>query len=263
MKCYYLLSFRKFTTSIMLLWMMICAPFIQAQNEKLFVLEEKTWECSSESPGYPSETNVFAFDGEKVINGITYKRMTCNGEYYAALRQDGQKVYVIYESSGEEEKVLYDFGLQVGDSFLFDNFTDTPLYLAQTDYIEVNGTQLRRMKFVTNSDYFNNPSSTPIDFEHGMSECWVEGIGSYFGPASPDEWCVIGPYVKMEKCTLNGREIFENSDFLNAPVMNVPTITNTNESKSDDAIYDLQGRQLNAVPEHGIYIRNSKKVMRR
>ena len=27
--------------------------------------------------------------------------------------------------------------------------------------------------------------------------------------------------------------------------------------------YDLQGRQLDAVPEHGIYIRNGKKIIRR
>ena len=28
-----------------------------------------------------------------------------------------------------------------------------------------------------------------------------------------------------------------------------------------DAVYDLQGRRLNAVPEKGMYIRNGKKVL--
>ena len=218
---------------------------------KLFVVDGKTWECSSEDPGYQPETCVYAFDGETVINGITYKRMTRDGEYYAALRQEGQKVYAVTEWS-EDERLLYDFGLQVGDTYSFFD-TNAPMYLVQTDYIEVNGQQLRRLKFAEDA------SSEGSDANSGMVECWVEGIGGICGPVLGG-WPLIGSYNKMEKCKYQGEEIFEYSNFLNAPVMDIQSVTATNRSNVD-AIYDLQGRQLDAVPEHGIYIRNGKKYI--
>ena len=218
---------------------------------RLFVVDCKTWECTSEDPGYQPETCVYAFDGETVINGITYKRMTRDGEYYAALRQEGQKVYAVTGWS-EDERLLYDFGLQVGDTYSFFE-TNATMYLVQTDYIEVNGQQLRRLKFAEDA------SSEGSDANSGMVECWVEGIGGICGPVLGG-WPLMGSYNKMEKCKYQGEEIFEYSNFLNAPVMDIQSVTATNRSNVD-AIYDLQGRRLGAVPERGIYIRNGKKYV--
>ena len=33
-------------------------------------------------------------------------------------------------------------------------------------------------------------------------------------------------------------------------------------SAADDALYDLQGRKLNSVPQHGVYIKNGKKYVK-
>ena len=76
--------------------------------------------------------------------------------------------------------------------------------------------------------------------------------------------------VVEKTVALIGNDIVMLSDIEAADLSNMTVVfTDTDgieyvstPSAADDALYDLQGRKLNSVPQHGVYIKNGKKYVK-
>ena len=214
---------------------------ISAQVEyRPFVEEGKTWETTISE--IMEDCYGSFIEGDTLIGGETWKKVhnyigfkEFGGTYYAAVREEGKKVYAIAKGS-EKPRLLYDFGLEVGSTvrcgvegnafgclldggekpdelmgFQFVHY----LRLEQIDTIEAGGSQRRRFTFTLLTSYHE-----PYMYIHGEEEegilgnvVWVEGVGSGAGPFSP--WLPLPPrdlYVRVS-CTLGNAFICNSSCF--------------------------------------------------
>jgi hypothetical protein len=93
-----------------------------------------------------------------------------NQSYYGAFREQDKKIYFV-ESGGSTEKVVYDFSLNIGDTFVchVDTFLihDTPyiashiIIVSNIDTIDIGGSLRKR-----------------FGFGLGIDNAWIEGIGN-------------------------------------------------------------------------------------
>lgn len=189
----------------------------------------------------------YHFKGDTIINGRTYKKLyqvDCDGaiNYVAAMREDEMKVYLAdNELPDAGEKLIYDFGLSVGDGMGGNVLQDASL--VQTEDGE-------RMKF---------------DFGF---DTWIEGIGSLerplHQPLSPVALYELGVRLNWQK--KNGVTVYKTDGFwfkenecettlspflpsaqgtcISQPAQGVLCITTDAEEAFDVDIYDLSGQQL-------------------
>lgn len=139
---------------------------------------EKQWDVKVEFIWGTAIYQVLRLGDEIELDGVLYRKLTyvMDGQYYntglrGAIREEDKKVYVRWWQPGlqyfMEEKLYYDFNLEVGDSF--DVGYDEPYYIQAVaiEEVEMEDGSLRN-KYVFN-DGWNEP------------EVWVEGIGSLYG----------------------------------------------------------------------------------
>jgi len=92
-----------------------------------------------------------------------------NSFYRACTRVDQQKVWAI-PSGFNEEILLYNFGVQVGDTLhlqFLDIDAAIDYYTESIETIVVDGTTRKKIRFQTS---------------YGIPDVWIEGIGSIMGP---------------------------------------------------------------------------------
>ena len=271
---------------------------LHAQTKQLeyrpFAQEGKTWETQV---GLIKE-NVYGncIDGDTLINGAYWKKVfnyvgfpDFNYTYYAAIRDEGKKVYAIMKGSSRP-RLLYDFGLNVGDivkcgvegnafGCLLDDGEqpdtllgfpfEAHLKVERIDTVMVHGLEYRRFT-ITRLDAYKEymPSETGEGPRIG-NVIWVEGIGSSAGPFLP--WISIPSYHTLFLgCSLDKSFLFGYEDFYDAEISTsigsalVPNSTNHHP-------FDLSGRRLSvtstsSVPSvlpKGVYIENGKKRVRK
>ena len=139
---------------------------------------EKQWDVKNLFIWGDVEYQVMRLGEEIELDGFLYREMTYENDdaYYStgvqgAIREEDKKVYVRWWQPGlqyfAEEKLYYDFGLQVGDSF--DVGYDTPYYIQvlAIEVVEIDDGSVRN-KYV---------------FDDGWDgqEVWIEGVGSLAG----------------------------------------------------------------------------------
>lgn len=271
---------------------MLCAIYVsaQAQTSQLdyrpFVEEGKTWETHV---GIILE-NIYGnvIDGDTLINGESWKKVynyvesALNNNYYAAIREEGKKVYVIAKGSNRP-RLLYDFGLKEGDKvkcgvegnafgcLLYngenpDTLLGFPfvsyLKVERIDTIEARGNVFRRF-ILSRQDAYECYFLTGLRDDELKpiigNVIWVEGIGSGAGPfspwmPSPIDGVMLGCYV--DETSLFGYEDFYDMD-ISAPVGRVH-----DGQRRDNKLYDLQGRRLSAPPAKGMYIEDKRVKIR-
>lgn len=89
--------------------------------------------------------------------------------YRGAIRVNGPRVWAI-PASGQEEILLYDFSLQVGDELTLSYFDDPSTFflkVANVYTVQQQGISRKVIQFVP---------------QMGIEESWVEGVGSERGP---------------------------------------------------------------------------------
>lgn len=265
--------------------MLSCVVCMQAgaqtsvQDYQPFAEEYKTWE--TQVGGIMENVYVNRILGDTIIRGETWKKVYnyvfpgSNLSYYAAVRDVGRKVYAIAKGS-ERPRLLYDFDLKKGSIIrcgmegkafgcLLDAGEDpdtllgfpfvTYLKVERIETVIVCGVMRRRLTF------------TLLDaFKERMrmveSVCWIEGIGSGAGPFSP--WMPLPRYDEpfstyYVMCSIDKDFIGSSTDFRELETSSAAVIPKTTKRK--DATYDLQGRQLLREPEHGICIKDGRKVI--
>ena len=257
----------------------LCLPLsIIAQNDYYpLVSEGKTWEFAHVGM-LPSQQEkwLFMLSSDTIINGVNYKKLYQENNqgavYYRAMREEGRKVYCIPRDS-QEEHLLFDFGMQVGDSVYclggdrFDNgfIIDTPVDESQVEMV-------RLMKLIGTDTYTNkegldlqryhfsvmirsrHADGSVTEYEEQSPVTWIEGIGSR-NDYTFNSWYVemVSSYSWMLTKCYDSLQIFYEVDASRIADNNVLP------QPPNHTIYDLTGRRLAAPPTRSIYIQNGKK----
>lgn len=188
-------------------------------------------------------------DGDTIIGDKSYKRIVdvATESYQYGMREDGRKVYCIYahyESNGE--KLIYDFGLNVGDTFKLYDADETVDPSSRATVVSVD-------TIVVGNRAFRVMNIRPKDMM-GWSNWWIEGIGSMYYLTS--NYLSVGNNYAFSTCTVDGETIFTHKDYRTS---GIPGISYTNKNKYS-SFHNLQGRQVQQ-PTRGIYIRDGRKVV--
>lgn len=141
-----------------------------AQNYEYIPLvnEGKIWSYCNvvkvESDSYDLKYSQFEFKGDTTVNSAIYKKLYMHNcisgvlSYMASMREENQQVYAVY-SGNQQEQLIYNFSLVVGDSIRSPYNNDTHYFkVTKIDTIEVGTGKRKRIK---------------LDFD-----TWIEGIGT-------------------------------------------------------------------------------------
>ncbi len=164
------------TNTKYLLIVLIC--FLQlALNAQSLLSEGNQWFITTSTfvPTPNTRTNAFRIGSDTVFNNVVYKKIErINDSLQVSWmdigryirEEDEQKVYVFRENFGET--MLYDFSLEVGDTF---QTSCCNLIVTEIDSIQLlNGEMRKKLKLV---------SDPPAAIQ--VPSYWIEGIGSNFG----------------------------------------------------------------------------------
>ena len=261
---------------------------LAAQNTQLeyrpFAQDEKVWETQV---GWIMENSYCNFiNGDTLINGKTWKKVynyvafpDFGSTYYAAIRDEGKKVYAIAKGS-TKQRLLYDFSLKKdfivrcgveGNAFgcllekdeKLDTLLGFPfksyLRVDKIDTINVEGQEFRRFTLTLLDAYQEYYRTGEESFINNV--VWVEGFGSGAGPFSP--WMPLPPRESIfTSCYVGKTYLFGNYFLYNADI-SVSVNRISSETNHDNMIIDRTGRSLNTIPEKGMYIQGRKKWLRK
>lgn len=272
-------------TKRFLIWLMavFCLPTLaQISDDDYipFAQDGKKWEIQV---GIIKE-NFYGsrIDGDTLIGSETWMKVynyfqlpELNYSYYAAVRDEGKKVYAIAKGS-YSPRLLYDFGMKVGDKvrcgvegnafycllekgeqpdsllgFKFDAY----LCLERIDTIETHGMQLRRFTLAMWDFFQEDKLADDI--------VWLEGVGSCLSPFLP--WMPVIPrdnFLFFKWCSLGKTIIAGEKDFYSDNETNAISNRLLMGSESGSYLYDLQGRRVTDTPQRGIYIQNGRKCVK-
>ena len=131
------------------------------------------------------QSYIYYVDNKKqeVINGHTYIPIyfddSVDDFVVGYLREEGKRVYFVHEGE-QEEWVLYDFGLQAGESIDVGLGKEHhQLTVAEVDTIYIDLKPVRRLRMT-------DPDIEASQYERPAY--WIEGIGSDLGPLYQYGW---------------------------------------------------------------------------
>ncbi len=188
----------------LILCFILITHFAHSQIAPPFPDSSASW-VISEFAGPPP--NLWSFNyryfcnGDTSINGVPYKMLkhsmnldptdTTSSTVVGYYRIDGQKVFYLQDSSymnsssgiynstffnTGQEILLYDFGIQIGDTFSLSDttyfFGQANIVLTQIDTVQISTEPVRR--FIFTPENLSNCFSTQYYY-------WYEGIGSIYG----------------------------------------------------------------------------------
>ena len=181
------------------LLMLSSSLFLQAQTEQKLLethrsfLETKMWDVFNTNE---HQHSIYYVDNSKqeVIDGHIYVPIYDDSENDFAvgfLREEGKRVYFVREGE-QEERVLYDFGLQAGESIVVGLGEEHhQLMVAEVDTIYLDNGPVRRLR-MTDPDLEASQYQRPA--------YWIEGIGSDLGPLYQYGWGEEHAGTRLDHC---------------------------------------------------------------
>ena len=171
-------------TKILIFIFILCfSCFLKAQEYEYvsIVNEEYVWSyCDVWRVGFDQyDLNYFQLQikGDTVIADINYKKVYYNNcllnrvSYLGAIREEDKKVYVV-RSNEQQEKLTYDFNLEVGDCMLID---DGCYYISKIDMVEIDGKLRKRFNNsiiegigILSGNFFVFPFDSVLLYEIGI-----------------------------------------------------------------------------------------------
>lgn len=269
-----------------ILFLFTCAHGLFAQRpDATFVEEGKVWETYISEKGPLASwkgadcIKTYYIKGDTIVGNHACKKVYTFERFltvptrltptslYACLYEEAGRVYLIAPNS-ETPGLLYDFGMQVGETATFrlvdyrnaQNAVNATLTM--TDKWEGEGLVIghqiagRKTPVIT----LIRDNGTDLVF-------WVERVGDVCGPFStwlttykPQEVPATWDLPSSMRCIVNGEPLygwFENYE------VGIDRISTGTQAVDDGAIYDLSGRRLAEAPKQGIYIQGRKKRIAR
>jgi len=174
---------------IIIVLLLIAISKIQAQNYFGFPDSNAVWNTYYADMFYAYNINPYFVKGDTTFNGQTYKKVYQSADTFvnpfncnlSLLVRDTNQQWLFFNFFNQSEDVLYDFGLEVGDTFEINLDGNPSIYVvSQIDSILLAG-QYRKRMYMSNFDQFN-----PIE--------WIEGIGSSKGLIVPYHTLTCGGY---------------------------------------------------------------------
>lgn len=172
-------------------------PHAQAQTYVPFPEDSAIWNVVEYGYGtIPPETGTwhYGIKGDTILSNILYHQLRVNGGslgsinpesdfnpatslYFGGIREDSLKRIYLRKSTDTTEIVLYDFSLNVGDTFCFRSQPcgTNCLPVVAIDSIQVGNSYRKQFHFSFN----------------GQQEKWIEGIGSLH-ETWDGSWCFAG-----------------------------------------------------------------------
>ena len=162
---------------------------------------EKRWDARRDFILGESDYMISWLGDDIELDDVLYRKMHYvlegNGYYYTGLegafREEGKKVYVRGWDSGlqhfNEERLYYDFDLQVGDSINVCSYNDPCfIQLVAIEEVEMADGTLRK-KFVFNDGWGGYENET-----------WIEGVGSLAGVTHRFDPNLVGSFFSHLQC---------------------------------------------------------------
>ncbi|MBR4307353.1 MAG: hypothetical protein IKT83_05105 [Bacteroidaceae bacterium] len=287
---------KKLLLAVCILYAIATPLWAQNEEPTYYPFAEEGKEWMTQIGGLYENRNYGYFMGDTVIDGKTWTKVYTERiilphrerAYYAAVRDEGKKVYAIAKGS-DKPRLLYDFSLNEGDFIrcgieknIFgclrekdeprDNPVDTLFGFPFAPYLKVDridivklrdGLNYRRFTLTMWDERMDIPIATPI--------VWIEGLGSGAGPFLP--WMLQSPtypHIDSSRICITywsnaNTPLITTSDEMYELDGTTTEIYNLSSKYINDASYDLQGRQI-GKPQKGVnIIRNTdgktKKVL--
>ena len=226
-----------------------------------FVVEGKIWYCTETIVFGNSYKLDYMISGDTIINGYACKKLRSRRErgrkdfnwyFECGLMEQEKKVFKVFP---DYIKILYDFGMDVGDSF---ETGDYNVSVVSIDTLVIpDGKKYRNATIKITSHEFDY---TSVKGAYPPRYNWIERIGSLYEPFyCYDElhfrsFSDGGSHTFVIKCIENGEILYDSGEANGVP-------SATAEDRQDAPVFDLYGRRLNGVPQRGIYIRDGRKYV--
>ena len=193
---------------IALIALMLGGMTMKAQDYHPIVEDGKQWNVLFSYPWSPPEpqskyTDIYKIEGDTLLGGVEYKKLyttrdeqLTNWQFCRALREEDRKVYM-YE--GGNERMLYDFSMQVGDTICV--------------YDDGNGYQRCMVVSEIGETLVGDEPRQQIVLEYPFSETetWIEGIGSLYGILGSGSQFLVGGWTDLLCYYEDGDLIWQNS----------------------------------------------------
>ena len=164
------------------------------------------------SMNYPNDyfTEIQSIRDNITLDGVDYKLVWKEDVYDSkriagAVREDDKRVYFrrYWQQSYQDEVLLYDFNLSVGDTVSV-GWSDYQLIVLEESQVQVNGTTRRQLGLAM---YFADGTIGEIE------EYWIEGVGSTYGFLNSGYEGWVGAFVYLLCYHENGNLIWDNEEF--------------------------------------------------
>ena len=183
-----------------------------SQDSFPLIEENKTWNVISviRTGSYPGDTTfstlTYQFYGDTIIESLTYKKLYRSNEANplnwtldSFMRENDKKVWYKHFSD-DNEILMYDYSLEVGDSIL-DYSGTTYLIIDSTGYETIG--QDERKKYYLSS----------IDMPDYYHETWIDGIGSNKGICWAGSVLLVGGWSWFLCLSENGELVYMNPNY--------------------------------------------------
>lgn len=164
------------------------------------------------SMNYPNDyfTEIQSIRDNITLDGVDYKLVWKEDVYDSkriagAVREEDKRVYyrMYWQQSYQNEVLLYDFNLTVGDTVSV-GWSDYRLIVLEESQVQVNGTMRRQLGLAM---YFDDGTTGEVE------EYWIEGVGSTYGFLNSGYEGWVGAFVHLLCYHENGNLIWDNEEF--------------------------------------------------
>jgi len=200
----------------------------KAQNNKInddyhpLVQEGKNWSVAFVTgdlmEGYKFVTTRYTLFGDTIINDILYKKMYASTKEFPQFPQDwvlqnfmreDEDKKVWYKNKNSEEKLYYDFSLEIGNTLPDNLGLSDPPYYPQEPVVVENITSITMLNGEERKVWHLSIMCNGALYQH--KEYWIEGIGSSLGVINPLGGGLVGGFDRL-LCVHINEELVYNAN---------------------------------------------------
>ncbi|MCF0197957.1 MAG: hypothetical protein HUK02_01360 [Bacteroidaceae bacterium] len=204
----------------------------------------RTWEVTADD-----YVQTWAVTGDTQVEGNQCYWVEFADMRYL-MREDGDKVWWS-DNEGADWALAYDFSLEHGDAIVL-----CPIGRKETSYrITVLKTHTQYFCWCGAKRKVLWVRATAENDGRSNDYFWIQGIGSTRGVVK-NSTLNDETHCCLSRCAQNGYGLFDK-DYLGV-INYAPVVSPSGMAPLSSTLYDLTGRRLPKVPQHGLYIRDGR-----